>query len=142
MSSFNTLVDTLFTDKKKKKLLIDEIGKLNSKDKKFINEKAESLLTIDKEIEKNFSEFNPELKKLEMNTLMIFILSKVTKPDCSAAITEITTKFNAKLRDINTILEKKIGSENESSVISNEKKSQSKKIIRKQKKKGKQSKQT
>ena len=106
-------INTLFEDKGKSNNLLEEIKKLGSEDKKFIDEKAIELEQIDNEIANDVQmNVNPNLniglKKLQMNILTLFLMSKIQNPDCSEEIRKIIMKFNKKIETVNQILEKNL----------------------------------
>jgi hypothetical protein len=106
-------INTLFEDKGKAQNLLEEIKKLGPEDRKFIDEKAVELEQIDNEISNDVQmNVNPNLnlglKKLQMNILTLFLMSKIQNPDCSEEIRKIIMKFNKKIATVNEILEKNL----------------------------------
>ena len=106
-------INTLFEDRGKAQNLLEEIKKLGSEDRKFIDEKAVELEQIDNEIASDVQmNINPNLnlglKKLQMNILTLFLMSKIQNPDCSEEIRKIIMKFNKKIATVNQILEKNL----------------------------------
>ena len=106
-------INTLFEDRGKAQNLLEEIKKLGSEDRKFIDEKAVELEQIDNEIASDVQmNINPNLnlglKKLQMNILTLFLMSKIQNPDCSEEIRKIIMKFNKKIETVNQILEKNL----------------------------------
>jgi hypothetical protein len=106
-------INTLFEDRGKAQNLLEEIKKLGPEDRKFIDEKAVELEQIDNEIASDVQmNINPNLnlglKKLQMNILTLFLMSKIQNPDCSEEIRKIIMKFNKKIATVNEILEKNL----------------------------------
>ena len=106
-------INTLFEDRGKAQNLLKEIKNLGPEDRKFIDEKAVELEQIDNEIASDVQmNINPNLnlglKKLQMNILTLFLMSKIQNPDCSEEIRKIIMKFNKKIATVNQILEKNL----------------------------------
>jgi hypothetical protein len=119
-------INTLFEDRGKAQNLLKEIKNLGPEDRKFIDEKAVELEQIDNEIASDVQmNINPNLnlglKKLQMNILTLFLMSKIQNPDCSEEIRKIIMKFNKKIATVNQILEKnlnRVGSSSNQQLLS------------------------